>query len=237
VTTSFVNPTLFLLAMGLGLGSLIDQGHASQSAALSGIDYLTYLAPGLLAAAAMQVAATESTWPILASVKWNPTYPAMLATPLTVDDILAGQLTWIGIRLVQTTAVFFVVMIAFGAVSTPEAVLMVPAGVLTGLAFAAPICAFSATLERDQGLAALMRFGIIPMFLFSGVFFPVTQLPLVLRGVAYLTPLWNGVDLCRSFALGYASAGRTVAEVAYLLAWVAAGVLIARKTFTRRLVL
>ena len=89
---------------------------------------------------------------------------------------------------------------------------------LTGLAFAAPICAFSVTLERDSGLTALFRFGIIPLFLFSGTFFPVSQLPAILRPVAYFTPLWHGVDLCRHLSLGTASFLGTVGHVAYLAA-------------------
>src|SRR5260370_36598441 len=108
---------------------------------------------------------------------------------------------WIGARVAPSSAVFLAVMAAFGAVKSPEAVLLLPVGLLTGLAFAAPIAAYAVTLERDSGLSALFRFGIIPMFLFSGTFFPVSQLPAALRPGAYVTPLWHGVDLSRHFAL------------------------------------
>jgi lipooligosaccharide transport system permease protein len=114
-------------------------------------------------------------------------------------------------------------------------VLAIPAAVLTGMAFAIPIAAFAATLDGDAAFAALFRFVVMPMFLFSGTFFPVSQLPKGLRIVAYFTPLWHGVDLCRSLALGTAPLGRSVLHLAYLLAFIAVGFVVARRTFERRL--
>src|SRR5437868_12974392 len=131
--SSILQPVLFLAAMGLGLGSLVNRGHTSS---LGGVTYLVFLAPALLAAAAMQTAAMESSWPVMAAVKWLKTYDAMLATPLRVRDVLAGHLTWITARIAMGAAVFTVVMAAFGAVKSPEGVLLLPAAVLTGLAFA-----------------------------------------------------------------------------------------------------
>ena len=208
-----LQPVLFLAAMGLGLGSLVNRGHTTS---LGGVTYLVFLAPALLAAGAMQTAALESTWPVMAAVKWLKTYDAMLATPLRVRDVLMGHLTWIALRVTMTCGVFLAVMAAFGAVKSPEAVFLLPAGVLTGLAFAAPIAAYAVTLERDGPLSALFRFGIVPMFLFSGTFFPVSQLPAALQPIAYITPLWHGVDLCRHLALGRASLLGSLAHVAYL---------------------
>jgi lipooligosaccharide transport system permease protein len=231
--SSILQPVLFLAAMGLGLGSLVNRGHASN---LGGVTYLVFLAPALLAAAAMQTAAMESAWPVMAAVKWLKTYDAMLATPLRVRDLLAGHLTWIGLRVLMVCSVFLAVMAMFGAIKSPEAVLLIPAGLLTGLAFAAPIAAYAVTLERDSGLTALFRFGVIPMFLFSGTFFPVTQLPAALRAVAYATPLWHGVDLCRHLALGRATLLGSLGHVAYLLLWFGAGCGAALLTYRRRLV-
>jgi len=228
-----LQPVLFLAAMGLGLGSLVNRGHATS---LGGVTYLVFLAPALLAAGAMQTAALESTWPVMAAVKWLKTYDAMLATPLRVRDVLAGHLIWIALRVTMTCGVFLAVMAAFGAVKSPEAVFLLPAGVLTGLAFAAPIAAYAVTLERDGALSALFRFGIVPMFLFSGTFFPVSQLPAALQPIAYITPLWHGVDLCRHLALGQASLLGSLAHVAYLLVWIVVGTAIARVTYRRRLV-
>jgi len=233
--SSVLQPVLFLAAMGLGLGSLVNRAQPGRPA-LGGVTYLVFLAPALLAAAAMQTAAMESTWPVMAAVKWLKTYDAMLATPLRVRDVLVGHLTWIALRVLMTCAVFLAVMAAFGAVKSPEAVLLLPVGVLTGLAFAAPIAAYAVTLERDSGLSALFRFGIIPMFLFSGTFFPVSQLPAALRPVAYITPLWHGVDLSRHLALGRASFLGSLAHVGYLVLWIVVGTTIARITYRRRLV-
>jgi lipooligosaccharide transport system permease protein len=233
--SSVLQPVLFLAAMGLGLGSLVNKGHAGQSN-LGGVTYLVFLAPALLAAAAMQTAAMESSWPVMAAVKWLKTYDAMLSTPLRVRDVLAGHLTWITLRVAMGASVFIVVMALFGTIESAEGIFLLPAAVLTGLAFAAPICAFSVTLERDSGLTALFRFGIIPLFLFSGTFFPVSQLPAILRPVAYFTPLWHGVDLCRHLSLGTASFLGTVGHVAYLAAWTVVGALVANVTYRRRLV-
>ncbi|MBV8234364.1 MAG: ABC transporter permease [Acidimicrobiia bacterium] len=231
--SSVLQPVLFLAAMGLGLGSLVKRGHTS---ALGGVSYLVFLAPALLAAAAMQTAAMESSWPVMAAVKWLQTYDAMLATPLRVRDLLAGHLTWIGLRVLMVCSIFLVVMALFGAIQSPEALLLIPAGLLTGMAFAAPIAAYAVTLERDSGLTALFRFGVIPMFLFSGTFFPVSQLPPALRVVAYVTPLWHGVELCRDLALGRASFLASLGHVAYLGVWFVGGCLLALTTYRRRLV-
>jgi lipooligosaccharide transport system permease protein len=230
-----LQPVLFLAAMGYGLGSLVNQGPAQQQS-LGGVEYVDFLAPGLLAAAAMQTAAMESSWPVMAAVKWLKTYDAMLATPLRVRDVLAGHLTWITMRVSMGAAVFIVVMALFGTIKSVQGVFLLPTAVLTGLAFAAPIVAFSVTLERDSGLTALFRFGIIPMFLFSGTFFPVEQLPAALQPLAYITPLWHGVDLCRDLSLGAASFLGSLGHVAYLSAWTVAGALIANVTYRRRLV-
>src|SRR5437763_16296169 len=228
--SSVLQPVLFLAAMGLGLGSLVNRGHTG---ALGGVRYIVCLAAALLAAAAMQPAVMDSSWPVMAAVTWLKTYDAMLATPLRVRDLLAGHLTWIGMRVLMVCSIFLVVMALFGAIQSPEAALLIPVGLLTGLAFAAPVAGYAVTLERDSGLTALFRFGVIPMFLFSGTFFPVSQLPAALRVLAYITPLWHGVDLCRTLALGDASLLRSLGHVAYLALWFAAGYVIALRTYRR----
>jgi lipooligosaccharide transport system permease protein len=161
----------------------------------------------------------------------------MLATPLGVGDLVAGQMTWIGLRLFQSSLVFLVVMALFGTIESPLALAAVPAATLTGLAIAAPICAYSASIERDTGLSTVLRFGIIPMFLFSGTFFPISQLPTALQWIAYLTPLWHGVDLCRSLCLGTAELFASIGHVLYLSASFVGGTWLAAKAFTKRLIL
>jgi lipooligosaccharide transport system permease protein len=236
VATTLINPIFFLLGMGVGLGSIIDKGQASGSGSLDGVSYLAFLAPGLLAATAMQVAATESTYPVMARFKWDRIYDSMLATPLRASDLVVGQLTWIGLRVLQTSIAFFVVIVLFGAVESPLAPLAIVAATLTGVAMAAPIAAWTATRDNDYALSSILRFVIMPMFLFSGTFFPVTQLPDVLEKIAYLTPLWHGVHLCRSLTLGDIDAPLMLVNVLYLTAVAVAGTLVARVTFRRALV-
>ena len=140
-------------------------------------------------------------------------------------------------RLAIVGAIYLAILAAFGALHSPLAILALPVVVLIGLAHSGPVSAFSAWLERDEGFNALFRFGVMPMFLFSGTFFPVTRLPHPFREVAYATPLWDGVDLMRHLTLGTATVWRSLAHVAYLVLWIAVGHLIARRTFQRRLVL
>jgi lipooligosaccharide transport system permease protein len=232
VTTSFLYPVLYLSAIGVGLGSLVNH-HAH---AIDGVHYVDFLAPGLLAATAMQIGGNEAMYPVMGAIKWIRTYFAMLATPLGVFDILIGHLAWIALRLVMVTAIYLAVMGAFGTIHSPLAVLALPAGVLTGVAFAAPIAAFAATQENDVGFSALYRFGLIPLFLFSGTFFPVSQLAGWLQVVAEITPLYHGVALCRDLTLGRAALGPDVGHGAYLVVLTALGVALARRSYRRRLV-
>jgi lipooligosaccharide transport system permease protein len=232
VVSSVLFPVLFLASMGVGLGTLVD---SSASGGVDGHTYLVFLAPGLLAATAMQTGVGESSYPVMGAIKWIRTYHAMLATPLGVLDVLVGHLLYIAARVLFGAVVFLAVMTLFGAVDSPLGLLTLPAAVLTGMAFAAPVVAFAAVLENDAGIAMLMRFGVTPLFLFGGVFYPVRQLPLVLEQLAYLTPLWHGVALSRGLALGTVSGLAALGHAAYLAAWVAVGGWVAARNFQRRL--
>ena len=225
-------PVLFLASMGLGLGTLVDSSNAG---GVEGLPYLVFLAPGLLAATAMQTGVGESTYAVIGSIKWVRTYHAMLATPIGVLDVLFGHLLWIAFRVLTTAAVFLAVMTAFDAVRSPLALLTLPAALLVGMAFSTPMVAFAATADSDSGFAAIQRFVITPLFLFGGVFFPVGQLPPVLEQVAYVTPLWHGVQLSRDLSLGTGTAAGDLGHAAYLLAWIAGGTWLAAKAFQRRL--
>jgi lipooligosaccharide transport system permease protein len=237
VVSSFLNPALFLLAMGVGLGSLVDKGHTSgATVSLGHVTYLQYLAPGLLAATLMQIAAFECTYPVMAAIKWVRTYFAMLASPVSVTGIVLGRFLWVTARMLMTAASFVLVMALFGAVASADVVWAIPVAVLTGLAYAGPITAFAATRDNDAAFSGLFRFVIMPMFLFSGTFFPISQLPPVLRPLAYVTPLWHGVTLCRQLAFGHATAIGVVSHCGYLLVWMVAGMACAVVTHRRRLV-
>ena len=232
IYTSFLSPVLYLGAMGIGLGKLVD---AHGTARLGGVSYLAFLAPGLLAAAAMQSGIEESTYPVLGSVKWRRTYYAAAASPLRPADIFHGHLLFTTMRLAMNSLIFLVVMAAFGAVTSPWALAAVPVAVLTGVAFAAPIEAWAITVTKDTSFALVFRFGMIPLFLFSGTFFPVTQLPAWIRPLAYATPLWHGVALCRSLSLGTATLGGALVHVGYLAALAAVSIAVGNRTYRRRL--
>jgi lipooligosaccharide transport system permease protein len=237
IFSSFLNPVLFLLAMGVGLGTYVDRSGTA-NAALGGLTYLQFLAPGLLAATTMQAAAFESTFPIMAGLNWQKTFHAMYATPVSPRDIVIGNFVWIGFRLLLIAVIFTIVMVVFGAAASPLIVLGIPAAVLTGLAFATPIGAFSATQRNPEKFNAVFRFGITPLFLFSGTFFPISNLPAQIQPIAWLSPLWHGVELSRGLALG--TIGRepvlALAHVAILVAIVVAGTAWAFRTVEARLV-
>ena len=230
--TSVITPVIYLLALGVGLGVFVDR-----SADLpDGITYLEFVAPGLMAATAMQLATFESSWPVLSAIKWDRQYHAMLATPLRYGDILLGHQAFVAATLFMTAAVYLVVITAFGAVSSPLGILAIPVTVLVGLSFSLPIAAWAAHTETEVSFVAIFRFVILPMFLFSGTFFPISTLPAPLEAIAHLTPLWHGVTLCRDLTLGDVEVWSALLHVGYLLACCTVGLALARMTYRRRLV-
>ena len=234
VFSSFLQPTLYLMALGFGVGSLIDPRRAAAIA--GGASYLQFLAPGLLAGACMQVASFESAWPVLGKIVWRRNYHAMLATPLAIDDLIVGELLWIGIRLMTVSTAFVLVGVAFGVMRiAPATLLTVLLAVLTGLAFSAPIIAYAATLQTGNNFNIVFRFIITPLFMFSGVFFPVDRLPAPVQWIAEASPLYHGVQLVRGLTLGQLDPSIAMMHLIYLLALFVAGFLAARYTFRRKL--
>jgi lipooligosaccharide transport system permease protein len=232
--STFVGPSLYLGAMGLGLGGLIEANDTT----VGGLSYLQFVAPGLLAATSLQMAAGDSMWPVMAGTTWIRHYHAMVAAPLDAADVMLGHLGWMAIRLGMAGAAFLIVAAVLGALASPFAVLALPAAVLTGLAFAAPLTAFAATQETDARFALVMRFFVLPLFLFSGTFFPITQLPTWMQGLAWISPLWHGVVLCRSATTGTLPDGGVqglAAHLAIIVAFIAVGVGWGARTFATRL--
>ena len=232
VISTFMNPVLYLLAMGLGLGSLVDDGGGTTQLAY---DYLTFLAPGLLAGATMMTAAGESMYPVMSGMKWTKYYHDALATPLSVRDLVIGHFGWLTARIVFTAVVFTGVMVAFGTISPATAPLVIVPAVIGGLAFAGPITAYAAQLENESGLSAVFRFVITPLFLFSGTFYPIEQLPDWMEPIAYVTPLWHAVDLTRATALGISTTLPPLVHYGVLIFFLVAGALVADRFFHRRL--
>jgi lipooligosaccharide transport system permease protein len=228
IIAAVASPIFFFLAIGVGLGGQIDDAGSL------GVPYADFVAPGILVATAMQIAATETTWPVMAGIRWFRTFHSILATPVSVADLVTGRMAWVAVRVGISAAILVAVLVPFGVLESPLAILAVPATVVTGLALAAPIEAFAATRERETDFAAVHRFVVLPMVLFAGTFFPIDELPDPLEPVAWLTPLWHGVEVCRHLMAGtpgVADAGHTAVLVAVALA----GALAATRCYTRRM--
>jgi len=229
---TFFSPLMFLAAIGVGLGSFVDDANP---AGIEGVSYIAFLAPGLLVAQAMQTAAFESTYPVMAGIRWLKTYVAMILSPLGPRHVATGQLIWVGLRVTLGAAIFIGVMVVFDAVEARHGPALLLVATLTGVAFAAPIQAFAASQTNDSSFAALFRFVIMPMFIFSGTFFPISQLPELLQVVAYLTPLWHAVSLSRGIALETLEPAVALVNVVYLVTMATIGLLWSYRAFGRKL--
>ena len=198
ITTGLLNPIFFLLSMGILLGELVDDNNAD----LGGLTYLEFVAPGLIAALAMQIGTNEGSFPVAAGIRWAKTYHAVVATPVRVHELFSGLLSWAAARIFAAAALFAGVAAIAGSFLSPLAALTPFAAVLCGLAFAAPMAALAGGVENHAALTAVFRFLLLPIFLFSGTFFPIERLPDWLEPVAWATPLWHGVELCRDLSTG-----------------------------------
>lgn len=232
IVISVANPLLFVLAIGVGLGKLVDQHNSSY---LHGVSYLQFMAPGLVAAAAMQIAFLESAGPVLQSARPGGNYRSAVAAPMRPVDVLAGHLLFIAFRITLSALAVIVVIVAAGAVGAGAGALLLPAAVATGLAFAAPVAAFAVTVDRPPVIQAIFRFVVMPLYMFSGTFYPTGQLPAWLRDIVLISPLWHGVQLCRTLSLGTATLAGTAVHLAVLLSLTLAGIVAACGTYRKRL--
>ena len=231
---SLLQPLLYLLGMGVGVGALIDSGPSTEI--LGGVTYVQFLAPALLATTAMIVVTQEAMWPVLDGFLWSRAYHAMAATPLRPDDVAAGVTLWHATRGLIAASGVAVVLAVVPETRSWGLIPAVVFAMLTGLAFSGPFTAWSSTRETvGQSFSAIQRFIVIPMFLFAGAFYPIDQLPAWVRPVAYVTPLYHGVALCRGAVLGTLGVAAGALHVAVLLAYWAVGFVIARRAFARRL--
>ncbi|WP_324701538.1 ABC transporter permease [Micrococcus sp. HOU01] len=228
-------PVLYLLAMGLGLAQLMGGGMPQD--ALGGVSYVAFIAPALLASGALMTASVEFSYPVMGGFQWQRTYYAAQATPLSPAQIALGHLAAVSLRFVFQAAVFLLVMLAFGVVSSPWAWVQVLTATLGGLAVGAPIMAFAASLKEDKGqFATLQRLVVMPLFLFSATFYPLDVLPVWLRWIGWLSPQWHAAQLGRVLSYGMAEpVWLTVAHVAFLLALALGGAWLAVRIYTRRL--
>jgi lipooligosaccharide transport system permease protein len=233
--STVLQPLLFLLAFGVGFGSLVD-GTGNAAAATGGADYLVWLAPALLAVSAVQSAAFESTYPVLSGFKWQRVFHAIAAGPISPGQVALGHLLWVSLKTTGAGAIYIGVIAVFGGVASPGIVVSLLAAVLAGAAVAALITAYAATLENEgAAFNALFRFVVIPMTLFSGTFFPIDRLPAWAQPAAWISPLWHGTELARAAALDRWQPLAALGHTAYLLALLVVGIVLAVRMFTRRL--
>jgi lipooligosaccharide transport system permease protein len=229
---SVLFPVMFLSAMGMGLGSLVD----SDAGAFGGAGYLAFFSTGMLAANAMQSGTFAATYPVMSKITWQKNYEAMLATPLGIRDVFFGELAWIGMTLAQQSIPFFVVMALLGVFKSPLALVAIPIAILVGLGFAASTMALTATLKTDEAYTWLFRFVVTPLFLLSGAFFPTDGLPSWGTAVAQLTPLYHGIELVRQFTISQVAFGSALLHLLYLLGFLAIGIALGIRNLTKRLV-
>lgn len=235
IATSIGNPVVYLFALGVGLASLVDRNVGAGG--VQGVSYLAFVAPALIASAAVTVAAEECTYPMMMGFKWNPIFYAMNAAPISGKQIANGMIISVLVRMVPTTIIYFAVMLAFGAVPSLVGGLLVLTASLTGIAVGLVIMPYTASIQEDKGqMAMIQRFGILPMFLFSGTFFPLSQLPVYLQWIGWISPLWHGTQLGRVASYGLAEpAWLTAAHIAYLAALGVVGWKLTQRVVVRRL--
>jgi lipooligosaccharide transport system permease protein len=234
VLGAFVQPLLYLLGMGLGVGALVDRGDNAE-ALLEGLTYFEFLAPGLLATTGMMISSQESLWPVMGGFKWQRTFHAQAASPLSPAEITGGLALWQTTRSVISVGGVAAVLALFAGTRSWGLLLAVPFGGLTGVAFAAPLTAWSASRESETSFPSILRFVIMPLFLFGGAFYPISQLPDWLEPVAKVTPLWHGVELCRGAVHSRLGLTDALVHIAVLSAFALAGWGAARIAFAKRL--
>ena len=224
--SGFAEPLLYLLSIGIGVGKLV--GKVPVGGTL--VDYRDYVAPGMLAAAAMNGAVFDTTFNFFIKLKYQGVYDAMLATPLSPLDVAGGEVSWALLRGAIYAAAFLLTMLLFGLVHSWWALLAVPAAVLIGFAFAGAGAA-GTSFMRSWTDFDLVNAAILPMFLFSGTFFPLSRYPGWLALAVRATPLYQGVAIERALVLGAVNLS-TLGHAAYLVAVGIAGVRIASRRLT-----
>lgn len=233
VISSFLAPLLYVVAMGVVLGGFVEGDPARLEGATT---YLAFVAPGLLAAQVMLTSFSEMTWPVMSCIKWDRNYHAMIASPLRVRDVVLAHLGFVLGRVAVVSAVFVLVLVPFGVFGTwwsPVAAFLVQLPL--GLAFSGLVFTVTATTLSEAALGAMFRVVMMPLFLFSGAFFPVSNLGPVLEWFARVTPLWHGVDLTRMVTLGEVDVVMALVHLLYLGVLAATGVALAVRSLERRL--
>jgi lipooligosaccharide transport system permease protein len=227
----FLAPILTLAALGIGLGGLVERDLSE----LGGLEYIEFITPGLMVAAAVQTAAGGSLWPVMAGHRWIGFHYAEVASPMSAGDVYDGQVLWVGVRAALQSFAFLLAGVAFGGIGSIWGIAAIPIAMATSLAFAAPLAAFAATQDSDVSFDILLRIVVVPLYLFSGTVFPIEQLPIGLRVVVEIFPLAHGVELARAASTGSADFLAVVGHAAVIAAYICAGWIWGRRAFANRL--
>lgn len=229
---AIINPTLYLVSIGIGVGSLIDANNG-----VNGVSYLTFLAPALLASAAIQGSTDEVIFPVMEGFKWNRTFFGMRSTTLTAQQISLGVFLAAMARAMVSIVIYWIVLYLFGALESGTAWLAMPAALLAGAAMGAVMLAMAARIENENYFFTLVgRFIMIPMFLFSGTFYPLSQMPIFLQFFGWISPLWHASELGRYLTYDYPLSGLQLSiHVVVLTAMVVIGLFLSARIFAKRL--
>jgi lipooligosaccharide transport system permease protein len=232
---AIANPVLYLVSIGLGVGAYIDENTGGMG--VDGVSYITFLAPALLATAAIQGAIDESVYPTLEGFKWDKIFFSMNSTPLSGNHIAMGVFFNSVIRVSFTAVIYWFVMLAFGVLDSPRAWLAIFTAIMAGAAFGALMQALAGLLENeDIFFTVLQRFVIMPLFLFSGTFYPLTNMPIFLQWIGWISPLWHATELGRWLTYGHEiSSLMLYTHFIFLNSLLLFGVIASRRIFTRRL--
>ena len=235
ISLAIANPVLYLVSIGLGVGAYIDKNTGGMG--VDGVSYITFLAPALLATAAIQGAIDESVYPTLEGFKWNKIFFSMNSTPLSGNHIAMGVFLNSLIRVTFTAIIYWLVMLAFGVLESPRAWMAIFTAIMAGAAFGAMMQALAGMLENeDIFFTVLQRFVIMPLFLFSGTFYPLTNMPIYLQWIGWISPLWHATELGRWLTYSHEiSTLMLYTHFIFLNSLLLIGIIASRRIFTRRL--
>jgi lipooligosaccharide transport system permease protein len=227
------NPILYLLSVGIGIGSMVNKN----SAFMEGQSYLTFLAPALLVTAGIQGAMDEVTFPTLEGFSWEKTFFAMNSTAITGRQIVDGVMIASTARCILQVLLYELVLLGFGAVTVASFVPLLITSVLAGVAFACLMLAVTSYVKEDDGFFAIVgRFIITPMFMFSGTYYPIDSLPPYLSWIGWVSPVWHATDFGRAISYGHPVQGSTmIIHVLYFVVIGAIGLAVAYPKFAKRL--
>ena len=225
------HPILYLMSIGIGLGSLVSKNLGL----VDGVPYLTFLAPALLMASALQVAVDETSFVVIQGFSWEKSFFAMNQTAITGKQIASGLMYYAIFRVIMNSGIYAIFLVLFGAMTLEAVPMQLLIAVLVGTSFGFVMMAYAAYIkEEGDWLVLMMRFIIAPMFMFSGTFYQIENMPELVQQIAWVSPLWHATELARTASYG-SSDNYTLAHILILLLIGALGAAFAYPRFDRRL--